>query len=51
MRMRPSRPAQWPIMIHASGRSTARESVMVFALGPTPILIIVMPSPSGVVRS
>ena len=52
MRMRPSSPAQWPIMIQASGRSTARQSVMVLALeGPTPMLIIVMPSPPAVIRS
>ena len=52
MRMRASMPAQWPIMIHASGRSTASESVMVFAFeGPTPMLIMVMPSPSSVTRS
>ena len=38
------RPAQWPSMIHACGRSTAMWSLMFFALdGPTPMLTIVMP--------
>src|SRR5699024_9386977 len=40
--MRPSRPAQWPFMIQASGRKTARQSVIVLAFArPTPILLIV----------
>ncbi len=39
-----ARPAQWPSMIQACGRSTAMWSVMFLALaGPTPMLTMVMP--------
>jgi hypothetical protein len=38
------RPAQWPSISQACGRSTAMWSVMVLALaGPTPMLTMVMP--------
>jgi len=40
----PRRPPQWPIIIQACGRMTARWSQMVLAFdGPTPMLTRVMP--------
>ncbi|KKO82269.1 hypothetical protein WU86_03975 [Corynebacterium xerosis] len=51
IRIRPSRPAQWPTIIQQCGRSTARQSVMVFAFeGPTPMSMMVTPSPSSRTR-
>jgi hypothetical protein len=45
------KPAQWPSISHACGRSTAMWSVIVLALaGPTPMFTIEMPVPSARIR-